>query len=175
MPARSQQYVAIAATVVVVGGGAAFGWHQWHGSDEEQKAAPVTPQITVADAHAVAQALAKMPSKPQNLIATDVYSAVGPQIKNALPAGATVNANESTWHPDGLGGGTIPATITAPGAPTTVYTVMMIKEPTGWKVVGTVPMDAVPPPIPKAVAPPQQPAAPAAATVPTPASKGAKP
>jgi hypothetical protein len=133
----------------------------------------VAPKVTIADAHAVAQALDKMPSKPQSLIATDVYSAVAPQIKNALPAGATINANEATWHPDGLGGGTITATVTAPGAPTTVYTVMMLKEASGWKVVGTVPMDPVAPPIPKAPAQPKQPAAPAVA--PTQPPKAVKP
>ena len=46
----------------------------------------------------------------------------------------------------------------AGAAPTTVYTVMMVKESTGWKVVGTVPMDAAPPPLPKAPAAPKQPA-----------------
>jgi hypothetical protein len=171
MRARSQQYAALVAAVVVVGGGAAFGWHHWHGSDGDKKtAAPSTPVVTVADAHAVAQALASMPSRPQDLIATDVRSAVYGQYKQALPAGAVISANESTWHPDGLGGGTITATVTAPGAPTTVYTVMMVKESTGWKVVGTVPMDAAPPPLPKAPAQPKQPAAPAAAP-----TKAAKP
>jgi hypothetical protein len=150
MHARSSQYAALAAAVVVVGGGAALGWHHWHGSDD-QPAAPSIAQPTPRDAHAVAQALAKMPGKPQDLIATDVRSAIGTQAKQALPPGATISANESTWHPDGLGGGTITATVSAPGSPTTVYTVMMIKEPTGWKVVGTVPMSPAAPP--KAVKP----------------------
>jgi hypothetical protein len=174
MRARRQQYVALAAAVVVVGGGAAFGWHHWHGSDDDTKAAaPDTPQVTVADAHAVAQALAKMPGKPQDLIATDVRSAVYAQYKSALPAGATISANESTWHPDGLGGGTITATVSAPGAPTTVYTVMMVKESTGWKVVGTVPMDAAAPPVAKTPVAPKPPAAPAATVTKPP--KAAKP
>ena len=62
---------------------------------------------TIADAHAVALALAKLPEKPEDYIATDVRSAVVPQIAAALPAGATLTADESTWHPDGLDGGTI--------------------------------------------------------------------
>jgi hypothetical protein len=156
MRARSPQFAALAVTVVVVGGGATLGWHHWHGSDDNQSA-PSSTQPTPADAHQVAQALAKMPSKPQDLIATDVRSAIGTQAKQALPAGATVTANEATWHPDGLGGGTITATVTAPGAPTTVYTVMMIKEPTGWKVVGTVPMTPSAPKEPVAPKPPAGP------------------
>jgi len=139
MRARSSQFAALAVAVVVLGGGAAFGWHHWHGSDDKA-ALPATTQPTPGDAHAVAAALARMPGKPQDLIATDVRSAIGTQAKQALPGGATISANEATWHPDGLGGGTITATVSAPGSPTTVYTVMMIKEPTGWKVVGTVPM-----------------------------------
>jgi hypothetical protein len=149
MRARNPQFAALAVAVVVLGGGAAFGWHHWHGSDDKQSA-PTTIQPTPADAHQVADALAKMPSRPQDLIATDVRSAVGTRAKDALPAGATITANEATWHPDGLGGGTITATVTAPGAPSTVYTVMMIKESTGWKVVGTVPMTSS---APKATAP----------------------
>jgi hypothetical protein len=157
MRARSPQFAAVAVVaVVVLGGGAAFGWHHWHDSDDKQSA-PTDTQPSPADAHQVALALAKMPSRPQDLIATDVRSAVGTQAKQALPPGATITANEATWHPDGLGGGTITATVTAPGAPTTVYTVMMIKEPTGWKVVGTMPMA---PTAPKQAAVPKPPAAP---------------
>jgi hypothetical protein len=99
----------------------------------------VTPP-TLGDAHVVALALAKLPEKPEDYVATDVRSAVAPQVAKALPAGAILTADESTWRPDGLDGGTITVTMTAPGAAPATFSAIMIREPSGWKVVGTVPM-----------------------------------
>jgi hypothetical protein len=140
MRVRSPQWVAVAAVLVVLGGGGAAGWSHWHNSSSAPTTAVKPTPPTIADAHAVALALAKLPEKPEDYVATDVRSAVVPQVAGALPSGATLTADESTWHPDGLDGGTITATTTAPGAAPATFSVIMIKEPSGWKVVGTVPM-----------------------------------
>lgn len=127
--------------LVVLGGGGAAGWSHWHNSSSARSTTvvKVTPP-TIADAHAVALALAKLPEKPEDYVATDVRSAVVPQVAGALPPGAALTADESTWHPDGLDGGTITVTVTAPGTPAATFSVIMIKEASGWKVVGTIPM-----------------------------------
>jgi hypothetical protein len=135
MRARTQQWVAVAAVAVVLGSGGLAGCGDKHVKPVARPAPP-----TIADAHAVALALAKLPEKPEDYVATDVRSAVAPRVAAALPAGSTITANEASWHPDGLDGGTITVTVTAPGAPTTTYTAIMIKEPSGWKVVATIPM-----------------------------------
>jgi hypothetical protein len=137
--------------VVVLGGGGALGWTHWHDSSSAHptKLAKAVPP-TIADAHAVAEALSKLPDRPGDYVATDVRSVVTPQVAGALPAGATLKADESTWHPDGLDGGTITVTMTAPGAPPATFSAIMIKEPSGWKVVGTMPMapgNAAAPPV----------------------------
>jgi|GEM_PF-2064128 len=142
MRAPSRQWVALAAVVVVVGGGGAAGWNHWHDGTSRPKPVVRAAPPTIADAHEVAAALAKLPQNPQDLVAADVRSVVGPQVGGALPPGATVSADEASWHPDGLDGGTITVTVSAPGATPSTYTAIMIKEPSGWKVVGTVPMAA---------------------------------
>ena len=180
MRVRSPQWVAGAIVLVVLGGGGAAGWSHWHDSSSARTTTVVkaTPP-TIADAHAVALALAKLPEKPEDYVATDVRSAVVPQVAGALPPGATLTADESTWHPDGLDGGTITVTVTAPGKPAATFSVIMIKEPTGWKVVGTIPMApgnaATPPTVgPAPVASPT--AAPTDTPSPTPTTKAkAKP
>jgi hypothetical protein len=137
---RNPQWVAGVAVLVVLGGGGAAGWSHWHDSAAAPATVVKATPPTIADAHAVALALAKLPEKPEDYIATDVRSAVAPQVAGALPPGATLTADESTWHPDGLDGGTITVTMTAPATAPATFSVIMIKEPSGWKVVGTVPM-----------------------------------
>lgn len=127
------------------------------GDDAPPESAPLQAP-TKDDAQDVADALSKLASRPQDLVASDVGSAVGAQARKAVPKNATVTADPASWHADGLGGGTITVTVKVPGGATTVYTAMMIKERTGWKVIGTIPM-AKPPAG-------QQPAADGAAPVP---------
>ncbi|GAA0610646.1 hypothetical protein GCM10009547_10860 [Sporichthya brevicatena] len=93
------------------------------------------------EAAAVAEALGKLADDPANLVASDVRSAIGGRAREAVPAGSTVSANPATWQPDGLGGGTMTVTVTSPGQPAVTYTAVMVKEQSGWKVVGTVPMN----------------------------------
>lgn len=159
MRSRNPQWVALATVVVVLGGGGAAGWSHWHTSGQHvgrPAARPAPP--TIADAHEVAVALSKLPDKPEDYVATDVRSVVQPLVAGALPPGATISADEASWHPDGLDGGTITITMTAPAVAPATYTAIMIKESSGWKVIGTIPMT----PTNRGTAPAGQGAAPAA-------------
>lgn len=118
-----------AGVTMAVSGGGADG-----GSD-----AP-TAQPGLEEAAAVAEALGNLADKPDDLVASDVRSAIGSRAREAVPAGSTVSANPASWQPDGLGGGTMTVTVTSPGKPAVTYSAVMVKERTGWKVVGTVPM-----------------------------------
>ena len=137
----SPQWVAVTATLVVVGGSVTAGYLHWHDSSPAApEAGPVAPaQPGSEEASAVADALRTLASKPQSLVAADVQSAVAGNAGKAIPRGATVTPNQGTWHPDGLGGGTMTVTV-ASGAKTATYSAIMLKERTGWKVLGTVPM-----------------------------------
>lgn len=137
---HSPQWVALGATLVVVGGSATAGYLHWRDDSEPPPptAAPIQPGM--GEAGAVADALRKLASKPQSLVATDVQSAVGGDARNAVPKGARVTPAENSWHPDGLGGGTMTVSVAAAGKPAATYSAIMIKERTGWKVLGTVPM-----------------------------------
>lgn len=93
------------------------------------------------EAAAVAEALGGLADNPDSLVAADVRSAIGGRAREAVPAGSTVSANPASWQPDGLGGGTMTVTVTSPGQPAVTYTAVMVKEESGWKVVGTVPLN----------------------------------
>lgn len=108
------------------------------GGDDGPGASSAQPGVE--EAAAVADALADLADKPDSLIASDVRSAVGNRARQAVPDGSTVSANEASWAPDGLGGGTMTVTVTSPGQPAVTYSAIMVKEPSGWKVVGTMPM-----------------------------------
>jgi hypothetical protein len=167
MRLRNPQWLAVVVAVAVLSSVAGCG----SGSAHPTPSAKALPP-TAADAHAVAQALAALPDKPADYVATDVRSAVTPQLATALPTGATLSADEATWHPDGLDGGTITVTMTAPGTPPAVFSAVMIKEPSGWKVVGTMPMNPGAPPAATGTAPVAPPAqAPAENPPPTPKAK----
>ncbi|MBA3742566.1 MAG: hypothetical protein H0X00_06480, partial [Sporichthya sp.] len=99
-----------------------------------------TSKPGLGEAATVAEALGKLADSPDTLVASDVRSAVGARAREGVPAGSTVSANAASWQPDGLGGGTMTVTVTSPGQPAATYSAVMVKEQTGWKVVGTVPL-----------------------------------
>lgn len=168
MRQRTPQWLAVTVAVVVLGSGIAGCGSSSHPAPTAKAAPP-----TIADAHAVAQALAALPDKPADYVAADVRSAVAPQVAGALPPGATLSADEATWHPDGLDGGTITVTMTATGAPPATFTAVMVKEPSGWKVVATIPMSPGGPPAATGAAPVAPPLE-ASAPTPTPPPKKSK-
>lgn len=138
---RGHLIVAAVVVLALAGGGTGAVLLLGGGQDQPQQEAPPTMAApSKDDAQNVADALAKLASRPQNYVAADVRSAVSAKARQAVPKNATVVADPSTWHPDGLGGGTITVVVRIPGQPVAIYTAMMIKESTGWKVVGTIPM-----------------------------------
>ncbi|HUR75088.1 MAG TPA: hypothetical protein VMZ00_12495 [Sporichthya sp.] len=134
---RPQWITAGVVAVVVLGGGVTLAVS---GGGSDGGAAGPSSQPGLEEAAAVAEALGNLADKPDSLVASDVRSAIGNRARSAVPAGSTVSANPASWQPDGLGGGTMTVTVTSPGQPAVTYTAVMVKEPSGWKVVGTVPL-----------------------------------
>jgi hypothetical protein len=134
---RPQWIAGGVAAVVIFGGGITLAVS---GGDDSTRTEDPTNKPGIEEAAAVADALSKLAANPDSLVAADVRSAVGDRARQALPAGSTVSANPASWQPDGLGGGTMTVTVTSPGQPAVTYTAVMVKEPTGWKVLGTVPL-----------------------------------
>ncbi len=135
---RPQLIVAGVVAAVVLGAGvtlAATSGGGNGGSDDP------TAKPGLEEAAAVAEALGKLGSDPDSLVAADVRSAIGSRAREAVPGGSTVSAIPASWQPDGLGGGTMTVTVTSPGQPAVTYTAVMVKEESGWKVVGTVPLN----------------------------------
>lgn len=98
-----------------------------------------------ADAQAVTTALARLATTPDDLIAQSAREHVRARGRQAVLPGSAVAADGGSWSPDGLGGGTIVVDVTPPAGATQTYVAVMVKEPDGWKVVGTVPLDAAGP------------------------------
>jgi len=183
---RRRYVVAGAVALVVCAAGGVGAVLLTGDEDPPPQVAPPVAAPSKDDARDVAAALAKLPSRPQDLVATDIRSAVAAKAREGVPKNATVSADQATWHADGLGGGTITVTVRVPGQPVAIYTAMMIKEASGWKVVATIPMLApakgaqpalegaapapkVPTPPPAKTPPPSPPPLPGEAGAPQPA------
>lgn len=136
---RRNRLIAAGVVLAVLAGGGTATALLLGGEDTPTQAPPLAAP-TQDDAQEVADALSALASRPQDLVATDVGSTVSAQARKAVPKNATVTADPASWHADGLGGGTITVTVRIPGGATTVYTAMMIKEQSGWKVIATIPM-----------------------------------
>ena len=98
--------------------------------------AEVTP---TTDVESVVSALELLETDPGKVAAEGVSQMVG-DLSAALPPGSTIEADPATWAPDGTGsGGVITVQVSAEGGPAVDYLVVMVKEPSGWKVLATVP------------------------------------
>lgn len=82
--------------------------------------------------------LAALPRNPRTAVPSS--SSLGPDVRRAIPADATVRAFPDSWQPDGFGGGVITAKMTVPGSKPTVYAVIVLHERDGWKVAATLPV-----------------------------------
>ena len=91
-------------------------------------------------AHQVAEALGRLTTDPDSLVATSSREQVGQRASDGVPPGSTFEVDEASWAPDGVGGGTISATLRTPGQPPVTYAVVMVSEDGGWKVAATVPL-----------------------------------
>lgn len=113
-------------------------------STEPETAAPDSSEIgrsSQDDAPEVYRALSRLSSDPDSLVAASVRDLVGSSLDAAIPAGSVVFIDETSWAPDGLGGGLVTATITPPGVGPVTYLVVMVLEEDGWKILSTVSAD----------------------------------
>ncbi len=96
------------------------------------------------EASAVASALSKLASSPQELAATG--SGITPdQARVALPPGTVVSPEPSSWSPDGTGtGGAMRVTVTPVGGQPQAYLAVMVNEFGTWKVLATLPVTVTP-------------------------------
>jgi hypothetical protein len=105
---------------------------------------PSSPPET--DARQVAEALGRLVSDPESLVASGAGEEMAGQAREAIPVGSRVDVDESSWAPDGTGGGVITVEVTSPGQGTTEYAAIMVLEGDAWKVAATVPLtDQTPP------------------------------
>lgn len=88
----------------------------------------------------VADALKKLATDPESLIASSSRRQVAGKASQAVPAGSKVVSDEKSWLPDGAGGGVMTVTITPPGKAPVSYAAVMVQENGRWKVLATVPM-----------------------------------
>ena len=94
-----------------------------------------SPSASLSDAEAVAGVLAALVSDPAAGAAAATRSTVAPEV--ALPPGSKLSPDQTTWAPDGIGGGTMDVVLSAPGLPDQQFVAVMVKEDDGWRVLGT--------------------------------------
>lgn len=125
------------AAVVVVGLALMF---LWLPGDEAPGASGAGTERSDQQAEAVVEALARLESSPDELVAESAREHVGQEARVGVPAGSAVEVDRDSWRPDGLGGGTIVVTVTPPGQGPQPYVAVMVQEPDGWKVIGSLPL-----------------------------------
>lgn len=89
------------------------------------------------EGNAVASTLENLGDRPSNLAAKGVEAEVSDGVAAALPAGTVIDADEATWTPDGVGGGTMQVAVSRPGAAPIDYLAVVVKEAGAWKVLAT--------------------------------------
>lgn len=99
-------------------------------------------QAPPGQARRVAAALRKLSTDPQSLVASGARVQVDGRARQAVPAGSAVVPDVRSWAPDGMGGGTMLVTVTAPGQAPVRYYAVMVMEGGQWKVLATVRMAA---------------------------------
>lgn len=102
---------------------------------------PPSPLTPTTDVENVVSALELLETDPEMVAAEGVSEMVG-DLRSVLPPGATIEADPTTWAPDGTGlGGVITVSVVAEGVAAAHYLAVMVREPGGWKVLATVPED----------------------------------
>jgi hypothetical protein len=124
---------------------AVAGISMWLVSDHAGSAgsshAPSRGPIPAADqAPQVAAALRQLSSDPGSLVAAAAAKSVGPDAAKAVPAGSAISPDPSSWAPDGIGGGTMVVSVTAPAGKQVTYAAVMVSEDGRWKVLATFPI-----------------------------------
>lgn len=113
--------------------------------EDSSTSSAVTTTTTSAEApanqaHEVAVALGQLATDPDSLVAAGSRGHVGQRAREGVPAGSSVEVNEASWAPDGVGGGTVEVAVSSLGLPTVSYVVVMVSEDGRWKVAATMPI-----------------------------------
>jgi hypothetical protein len=132
---------AVVVTALVVG--ALWLGNRGHtASSSVPQGSPARNSAPRGQAGQVAAALRKLSSDPQLLVASGAQSQVHGRARRAVPPGSMVVPDARSWAPDGLGGGTMLVTITAPGRAPNSYYAVMVREASQWKVLATIRLPA---------------------------------
>lgn len=134
--------IVIAASVLVV---VTDPW-QWRTPGAPEAVAPSTPVASDdvdglgSDAgEEAAAALRALPADPVSGAASTVRDLVAADPETAVPPGATIEAEPSTWISTGPDSGTIAMAMTVPGeASTRAYIAVMVSEEGAWKLESTI-------------------------------------
>lgn len=135
-PRRLLRMAGITLAVGVVVGGALL----FISNRQGPAADPATAVSAQTPGRQVAQALASLATDPQAFVAAGAARQVDGRARQAVPAGSRVVVDERSWAPDGVGGGTIKVTVTAPGKPPVSYATVVVSEDGRWKVLATFPL-----------------------------------
>lgn len=93
-----------------------------------------------AEGPAVARSVESAAARPEQVLAQSALDDVGPDLREVLPAGTTIEVVDGSWAPDGFGGGTVVADVTYPGRAPRTYLVVVQQEDGAWKILSTVPV-----------------------------------
>jgi hypothetical protein len=108
----------------------------YSGTSAEGAASPSAIQ-----AYEVTEALRRLPTDPDSLVATGSREQVGQRARDGMPAGSTIEIDENSWAPDGTGGGVDVATVNSPRLPSVTYAEVMVTEDEQWTVAATMQRD----------------------------------
>lgn len=105
------------------------------GEKSPQLSPTQTPAVSASDAETVAGVLVDLVSDPTAGAAAETESSVNPAV--AIPPGSKLLPDQTTWSPDGIGGGTMDVVLSTPGLPDQQFVAVMVREDGEWKVLGT--------------------------------------
>lgn len=105
------------------------------GEKSPQLSPAQTPSASASDAETVAGVLVALVRDPAAGAAAETESSVDPAV--AIPPGSKLSPDQTTWSPDGIGGGTMDVVLSTPGLPDQQFVAVMVREDGEWKVLGT--------------------------------------
>ncbi|PPH31312.1 hypothetical protein C5C37_02110 [Rathayibacter sp. AY1F9] len=149
MPSVKARTLAVTiGAIVLIGAGATFvvDPFQWRSGPGSSASAPVSsatptqsPDVTDPTAEAVADALRAVPEDPVAGASEALRPAVQAAPDVAVPPGATIDVDSSTWVATDDQAGTIAMSMTVPGeADPRAYLAFMVVENGVWKLDGTI-------------------------------------
>ena len=141
---RRMSAVVLSACIVILAAGS-IAFLLWRSDKGTNDAAPLRRPAAAAGPE-VAEALRRLAGDPQSLVAAPAKQMVDGRARTAVPFGTVVEPHARSWQPDSSGGGSMLVTLHQPGGPALDYLAVVVHEPSGWKVLGTLPVNGEAPP-----------------------------